>query len=373
MRNLVWVDRPEALDKAVEELSRHTSIALDAEMDSFFVYHTKLCLMQISAGETDFLVDTLALEDLTALNAVTQDDRIRKVVHAGENDIPYFRGRGVTFNNLFDTHVVARLLDLPSKGLAGLVEIYFQVVLSKEHQRSDWRLRPLPAEQIAYARQDTLYLNELADLLIEPLREGGAMVEAVEAFQSLEKFEVRKKEWDPDGWAKISGARDLTGVQRAALAGLYKWRDALADGLDLALFRVVSNGALLALARKKFTDPEEIRRWSKISWIREDAEKLVRILAEARQGDGVPFPDVGRKRFGGLSPADEAVFSRLREWRNEESRRQNIVSERVFSNRQLKSISVSRPRDMEGLRGVEGLESWRVEQFGATLLELLGD
>lgn len=373
MRNLVWVDCPEALQKAVEELGRHTSIALDAEMDSYFVYHTKLCLMQISAGDTDFLVDTLALDDLTSLNAVTQDERIRKVVHAGENDIPYFRGRGVTFNNLFDTHIVARLLDLPSKGLAGLVEIYFEVTLSKEHQRADWRLRPLPAEQVAYARQDTLYLNELADMLYEPLEEAGAMVEAVEAFRLLENFEVRKKEWDPDGWAKIKGARELTGTQRAALAGLYRWRDGLADELDLALFRVVSNGALLSLARKKFTDPEEIRRWSKISWVREDAEKLVKILAEARKSGGVPFPDVGRKRFGGLNPADEAVFGRLREWRNEESRRQNIVPERVFSNRQLKSICSRRPLDLEGLRGVEGLEPWRVDQFGAALLELLGD
>lgn len=371
MRRLVWVDTAQGLEQTVGELAGHQSIALDAEMDSYFVYHTKLCLVQISAGETDYLVDSLAIEDLTPLNRVTTDPAILKVVHAGENDVPYFRGRGVTFVNLFDTHVAAKLLELESKSLAGLVELYFGVTLSKDHQRSDWRVRPLPEEQVAYAREDTLYLNELAAKLRQELAAGGLEMEAEQAFQTLERFEVRKKDWDPDGWAKIKGAKELTGQQRTALAALYGWRDQLASRADLALFRVVGNGLLLALARKRFSRPDELQAWAKSPWLTDNSAELVEILARAREKGAIPFPELGRKQFGGLDADEEKLFGRLREWRNEESRRKEVPPERVFSNRQLKRIAKRQPRSLDELKGLEGVEPWRVDEFGETILRLV--
>ncbi len=371
MRKLVWVDTAPDLEAAVEEMARHASVAFDAEMDSYFVYHTKLCLVQISAGETDYLVDSLALEDLTPLNKVTTDPAIRKVVHAGENDVPYFRGRGVTFRNLFDTHLASRLLELESKSLAGLVEIYFGLVLSKDQQRSDWRLRPLPQEQVAYAREDTLHLNALADLLATELQAKGLGIEAEQAFVSLERFEVRKKEWDPDGWAKIKGARELTPPQRTALAALYGWRDRLASREDLALFRVVGNGLLLALARKKFTVAADLRSWAKSPFLSDNAQELIDVLGKARDQKPISFPELGKKRFGGLAPGEEELFERLREWRNEESRRKEVPPERVLSNRQLKRIAKDQPRTTEELSRTEGLEPWRVQEFGTAVLAIV--
>lgn len=371
MRKLVWVDTASGLEDAVSEMARHRSIAVDAEMDSYFVYHTKLCLVQISAGETDFLLDSLALSDLTPLNRVFQDSAIRKVVHAGENDIPYFRGRGVTFVTIFDTHLVARLLDLESKSLAGLVEMFFEVVLVKDQQRADWRLRPLPAEQIAYARDDTAYLNELADLLEERLVDGGMQIEAEQAFAALENFEVRKKDWDPDGWAKIKGAKELTGTQRSAMAELFGWREKLASKEDLAVFRVVGNGLLLALARKRFVHAADLRAWAKSRWISEHAVELVELLSGAQERGSVPFPELGQKRFGGLSPSEEIVFSRLRDWRNSESQRREVPPERVMSNRQLKEILKRQPKDLQELSKVSGIEPWRSQEYGEAVLRLL--
>lgn len=365
------MDSPVELVKAVDEMARHRSVAVDAEMDSYFVYHTKLCLVQISAGETDYLIDSLALDDLTPLNRVFQDPEIRKVVHAGENDIPYFRGRGVTLVNLFDTHLAARLLELESKSLAGLVDKFFSVSLAKDQQRADWRLRPLPAEQIAYAREDTAYLNELADILEGLLKDQGLEVEAEQAFANLERFEVRPKEWDPDGWVKIKGARELTGPQRSALAALFGWRERVAEKEDLALFRVVGNGLLLALARKRFVNAADLKAWAKSPWLAEHAAELVELIARAQARGGIPFPESKRRRQDGLSPEDEALFSRLRDWRNEESRRREVAPERVMSNRQLKQIIKSRPHTLTELRQVEGLEPWRGQEYGETVLALL--
>lgn len=371
MRKLVWVDTIAEFERAVQELAKFDSVALDAEMDSFFVYHTKLCLVQISAGDNDYLIDSLALDDLSALNAVTMNPDILKVVHAGENDVPYFRARGVTFLNLFDTHVAAKLLDLETKSLAGLVEMYFGVTLSKDHQRSDWRVRPLPVEQVDYAREDTLYLNELAERLSEVLKEQGLWEEARQASSCLERFEVRKKDWDPDGWAKIKGAKELSGLQRTAMAALYGWRDRLASKEDLALFRVVGNGVLLALARKKFSDSRELQAWARNPWISDHSQELIDLLNVARERGPIPFPELAKKRYGELDPKVEALFERLRQWRNEESRRREVPPERVMSNRQLKTIAKARPQDRKALTALEGLEPWRVEEFGDAVLSRL--
>jgi ribonuclease D len=232
-------------------------------------------------------------------------------------------------------------------------------------------LRPLPEEQIAYAREDTLHLNELADRLQAQLVEAGLQVEAEQAFASLERFEVRKKDWDPDGWARIKGAKELNGTQRNALAALYGWRDRLAAREDLALFRVVGNGLLLALARKKFNHPDELKAWAKSPWLSEHSEELVELLRRAREKGPIAFPELSRKRFGGLGPEEEELFGRLREWRNEESRRKEVPPERVFSNRQLKKIAKQQPTDLAALRQVEGVEPWRVEEYGSAVLTVL--
>lgn len=371
MRTLTWVDTASALAEVVEKLSGVSSLALDAEMDSYFVYHTKLCLVQLTAGQDDILIDSLAIDDLTPLNALTMNPAIRKVMHAGENDVPYFRGRGVTFEHLFDTHLAARLLDLESKSLAGLVERSFGVVMAKDQQRADWRLRPLPKDQVAYAREDTRYLNDLADLLEAELRAKGLQTQAQQAFECLERFEVRKKDWDPDGWAKIKGARELTGGQRTALAALFGWRETVASQEDLAAFRVVGNGLLLALARKRFTHAAELKAWAKSPWLAKHSEQIVALLEKARQQGAIPFPEVSRRRGGGLSPQEQACFESLRSWRNAESLRQDVPPERILSNRQLQAVARHRPQTLEAMRQLEGLEPWRIEQFGEAVLGLL--
>lgn len=371
MRTLHWVDTPDQLEAIAEQLLDFTSVAFDAEMDSYFVYHTKLCLVQISAGSLDILVDPLALEDLTPLNRVTQDASIRKVFHAGENDVPYFRDRGVKFENLFDTHIAAKLLDSPSKGLGGLVEHYFEVVLAKEHQRSDWRLRPLPEEQVEYARQDTLYLNQIADLMAEEIEQGELVVEADQAFRSLESFQVVKKEWDPEGWARIKGAKELSGVQRGVLSELFAWRDRLAQKKDLALFRVASNASLISLSRKRFRCGKDLADWAKSATLKSHADELVEVMERGRAQGPLDFPDQGKKKYGGLSPEQEELFQRLRLWRNEESEKREVSPERVLSNRQLKRIVKRQPENLESMRGIQGLEPWRVEEFGETVLGIL--
>ncbi len=83
----VWVNRPELFKRMVGDLSRHWVIAIDTESNSLFAYREQVCLIQISTGETDYLVDPLALSDLSALAPIFADPQIEKVFHAAEYDV----------------------------------------------------------------------------------------------------------------------------------------------------------------------------------------------------------------------------------------------------------------------------------------------
>ena len=48
------------LEQLVGELTHAREIAVDTEADSFFNFREKVCLLQITAGERDWLIDPLA-------------------------------------------------------------------------------------------------------------------------------------------------------------------------------------------------------------------------------------------------------------------------------------------------------------------------
>ena len=371
MRALTWIDTPAALKQAISETKGADRIALDAEMDSYFVYKTKLCLVQMTVGERDYLIDPLSLPDLTPLNELTENPEITKVFHAGENDVPYFRSRGVKFKNIFDTHIAARFLELSSKSLGGLVELYFDVALAKDQSRADWRIRPLPEEQVEYARQDTMYLCTLAEKLSEELKEADAAREARQTFAGLEELDLRVKEFDPDGWAKIKGAKELSPPHRSVLKELFACREEIAEAEDLALFRIAHNGALLGLARKRFRTVDQLRDWAKSPTLKKNASALLEAMERGREAGAIPFPSPRSRHGQDWSKDDEKVFEVLRKWRNEESEKRGVEPSRIFSNRQLKSVARERPKDSKSLAKVDGLEPWKLEEYGAEVVRLV--
>lgn len=73
--------------------------------------------------------------------------------------------------NMFDTYQAAKQLGYSGLSLAYLMKRFCNFMPNKQFQLADWRIRPLPDELKAYAREDTHYLiyiyhmmkNELLD------------------------------------------------------------------------------------------------------------------------------------------------------------------------------------------------------------------
>ncbi|MEM7518210.1 MAG: ribonuclease D, partial [Planctomycetota bacterium] len=163
-----------ALARLMEDLEGQESIAVDTEADSFFSYREKVCLVQVTVEDRDYLVDPLADMDLTPFGKILADPSKEKIFHDGEYDILIFkREYGFDFANLFDTRVAAAALGMQAPGLASVLGEFFGVELDKSMQRSDWGKRPLSDKQISYARLDTHFLIPLRDKMRAELDERG--------------------------------------------------------------------------------------------------------------------------------------------------------------------------------------------------------
>ena len=97
-------------------------------------YREKLCLLQVSLPEGDFLVDPLAGSDLAPLANTLARKEI--VLHGADYDLRLLR-RALNFQpaHLFDTVIAARLLGVRGFSYAALVEKYFSIQLARVRRK----------------------------------------------------------------------------------------------------------------------------------------------------------------------------------------------------------------------------------------------
>src|SRR5258706_5834744 len=235
-----------ALQELVRRLQIEPLIAIDTESNCLYAYREEVCLIQISTRDQDWLIDPLALKDLSPLGSLMADPDIEKVFHAAEYDLICLkRDYGFTFRNLFDTMLAARVLGLKAFGLGALLEQYFGIPVDKRYQRADWSLRPIPPDQMHYAQQDTHYLPALRDIILDLLRAADRLDEARESFDLMTEVPAATRHFDPDGYWRIHAARDFTRRQMAILRELYLLREQLAEQRNRPPFQVVTDEVLV--------------------------------------------------------------------------------------------------------------------------------
>jgi len=167
-----WIETPPRLEGVARILGQAKIIGVDLEADSFYHYFEKVCLVQIATESASYVMDPLALKDLSALRPVFSNPRIRKVFHGADYDIrSLYRDFRLEPENLFDTQLACKFLGLRESGLEALLRSRFHVELNKKYQRADWSQRPLSPEMVEYAAMDGMYLIPLARMLEKELKE----------------------------------------------------------------------------------------------------------------------------------------------------------------------------------------------------------
>src|SRR5262245_17259393 len=262
-----FVDRPERLEAAIGLMRGTRALAVDTEADSMHSFFEKVCLVQLATDNGDaYVVDPLALRGLDGLAATFSDPATVKVFHGADFDVMSLRRDfGFQFRGIFDTMLAGQLLGDEKLSLRDYVARFFGVTLEKAYTTCDWAKRPLDHRQLEYCYHDVAFLVQLMDIQRGRLAEADLIEEAEIEFERLARREPAKKEFDPHGWFRIHGARDLTPVQQAVLAQLFSLRDKHARDLDRPPFKVVGNDTMVRIARAMPASGDALRQVKGVS------------------------------------------------------------------------------------------------------------
>lgn len=360
------------LERFAKELKTETRIAVDIESDGFYVYHEKVCLLQLTTSLGDFIIDPLAVKDLSPLGPMFRSPKIEKIFHAGEYDVVCLkRDFGFQVKNLFDTMIASRTLGEERLGLARLIEKHFKVKLSKKLQRANWGKRPLTPEQCQYARLDTHYLHRLREILDKELSDRGLLQDARDAFERLERIEPPKRTFNPEDFWHIKGARDLTPQQRTVLRALYLYREKKAASLDRAPFRVLSEQLLVRIAESSPQNAKEIKEMKGMTpyLLRNFSKDIVKAVSSGLSAAPIDGPPQrNHKRWDSDTMRR---YEALREWRKKLAEERGVNPVVILATDELRQVSETPKSDKPSSQWLDGLSAHKRKVYGEAILEVL--
>jgi len=369
----LYLDKIPEVDRFLSEISDVKELALDTEGASFHRFLDRIYLLQISTRKQSAIIDPLPIGSPAKLGQLLQSKAVEVVFHDADYDLRLLhQDYGWHVTNIFDTRVASQLLGIKSFGLATLLDQYFDVKLDKKHQRADWSMRPLTADMLEYAAQDTRYLLQLKDQMKGELERRGRLHWAEEEFARLEgtRWEVEES---MEGFLRLKGARDLSRRELAVLREIANWRDTVAAQLDRATFRVMGNEALFEIARrapKNTTELGAIKGVPKGMIERAGAD----IISAIRRGMEAPEAELPKfpkgQRWNKDRDFDEKV-NRLKLVRDAAATRLELDPGVLCSRERLENVARSGAKTIEDLAAVPDLRRWQIEEMGEGFVQAL--
>ena len=193
-----------------------------------------------------------------------QSDEV--ILHASTQDLPCLRELGINPKQLFDTELGGRIAGLPRVGLGPLLESLMEVSLAKEHSAVDWSQRPLPQDWLNYAALDVELLIELRNQMHAILEKSKKLKWAEEEFQSIIDAPAPPPRVDP--WRRTSGMHKIKKRDQLAIVrALWTVRAEIAQEVDIAQGRLLSDAAIVEIATKAVEKPIKTKK---------DLEKVLR-------------------------------------------------------------------------------------------------
>ena len=369
----LYIESREALEQGIKYLDHAEVIGVDTEGDSLHSYQEKVSLIQISGNHHDLIIDPLALGDLSPLTGLLSRPDVVKVLHGTDYDVVVLkRDFGFQISPLFDTCLAARACGIPKYSLADLLNRYFGVSVDKRFQKADWSARPLPQKWLEYAAVDTHYLPQLYQVLKTELEAKGRLEMVEEECQLLTLREWTGKPFEPSDYLRIKGITKLPDQAQRVAQALAVARDKMAQRLNRPVFKVFSDQDLLLMANKQpGTDQELATLFPRPSHsIRRRAAFWLSAIRQGLQ-DRSPLPSPPINRSQSFSAAQQALYHRLREWRDAQARTEGVEPAMVLSTHELRQLVWAWPKTPEDLAQIPFLRRWQVKQYGKDLITQL--
>jgi ribonuclease D len=305
--------------------------------------------VQISDGQTVWLVDPLASGSLQPLREMLEDPSILKIVHSPSEDLDVLlHAVGAVPDPMTDTQLACALLGKPLQmGYHTAVEWLLDVAIDKDQTRSNWCARPLRQAQLRYAALDVCLLPEMWRILQSRLDTAGRL-EWLHQDTGKQLAKARRPLNHNDSWLRIRGHGRLDGEGLAILQALAAWREKEAHVRNRPRGFIVPDPVLLRISRAKADS---------ISGLGEIDELHPRALQ--RHGEAIltrirQVLDSGRK-MDVIKPMTNAQRQQLASMRK-------LVESRA-ANLQLEPTLLASKRDLEALI-LNGREAWPERLLG---------
>lgn len=314
-----------SLQSLLHELQFYDIAAVDTEADPMFHYAVSLCLIQITIGDTHWLVDPLADIDLSPIFETKAMQHI--ILHGADYDLRLLWQRyGYSPKSVFDTMFAAKFLGEEKLGLADLVHKYFNKSLEKGNQKADWTKRPLPEDMCEYAMYDTLFLHELCALLGEQLLEKKRFSWLTETCSELLEHAKIKAPPKKEPW-RMNGSSRLSSKSLNLLKFLWEWREKEAEEMDRPPYKVLSPDLMFLIVKQLSAlssfDPEQLPKLPR-NFSGNRLENFYEMLKNAFDEPAEKWPAMYSRPAPPLITPNAELLEILKAWRDEKATLLNI-------------------------------------------------
>jgi len=373
MLTFTFIESDADLESACKRMSEYSIIGVDLEADSMHSFKEKICLIQIATGDEAFLVDPFTITDFSPFVAVLENPEIIKVFHGADFDVRSLdREMGARINNLFDTEIACRFLNIRERGLAALLKDFFDVDVDKKFQKKDWSKRPLAADMVAYSVGDVDHLIPLHAKLKDRLNAMGRLHWAQEEFEAQAQVRYENNQIPPF-FRKIKGAGKLDNRSLAVLENLLILRMTLAEKKDAPLFKVMSNQSLLAMATARPRSVGEMvtRKMLSKRQAQMFGQSCVQAVEDAMALPHKDLPSYPKTVMPRKTPEVMARITALKTMREKQSEVLGMEPGFLINNAALTALALENPVTRADLDAMGLLRNWQKEALGDTILKTL--
>lgn len=371
-----YIDTQSALGDLIEHIRKSPMVAIDTEADSYHHYFEKVCLIQITLDNQNYIVDPLCDIDLSQfLNLLSQK---QLVIHDAGYDLRIMQSSfGFRpHNKIFDTMSAAQLLGYEQFGLVALIKRFFNINLTKKGQRSDWSRRPLKNSQLGYAVDDTRFLLKLAEKLKDELQRLNRLDWHQQSCENVARSALLEKpQQDDDKIWRIKGTSRLKPRELIFVKALWFWRDQQARENDLPAFRIMGNEKILSLALWASKNPQKsVESFSELPRTCKGRRlnTLKNTIQEAQNTPQEQWPETPKRfRNHKYLPNCKELIDALRAERVKIADELGIAPQTLASAATLTNIAYKRPENIEKMIEVGPMMPWQAQILEPIVQKLL--
>lgn len=281
-------------------------LAIDTEFIREKTYYAILGLIQISDGETVWLVDPLGINDFEPLIAMLVNPEILKLLHAPSEDLDVLKNTlGCLPEPMFDLQLAASSLGQALQiSYQRLIEWQLDIHIDKGESRSNWLQRPLTDSQLHYAALDVSYLPLVYQQVKTELETSKRYQWVVE--DSQQQLEKARQILDMDSlYFRFRSAWRLKPTHQKVLQELCRWRELEAEKRNLPRTFILRDNDLMSIAQ---TLPDSLSELTECTdahprALQRHAQKVLELLDRIQTdqnseiiGQAPPLPLLGEEK-----------------------------------------------------------------------------